>query len=56
MNNVSLETKRRYYAKVRRSNYQASMALEGITFDSHAPKVNKADVLAEYRKPLAREN
>ncbi len=50
MNNVSLETKRRYYAKVRRSNYQASMALEGITVDSHAPKASKADVMAKYQK------
>lgn len=50
MNNVSLETKRRYYAKVRRSNYQASMALEGITVDSQAPKVSKADVMAKYQK------
>ena len=50
MNNVSLETKRRYYTKVQSSNYQASVALEGITVDSQAPKASKADVLVKYQK------
>ena len=50
MKNVSLETKRRYYAKVRRSNYQASMVLEGIAVDFQAPKASKADVLAKHQK------
>lgn len=50
MNNVSLEAKRRYYAQVRRLNYQASMALEGIIVDSQASKTNKTDVLVKYTK------
>ncbi|WP_447553648.1 YhfG family protein [Vreelandella sp. EE22] len=54
MNNVSMETKRRYQAKVRRSNYQASMALEGIAVDPLATKAKKADVLAKYTKQKAR--
>ncbi|PRY66553.1 uncharacterized protein DUF2559 [Vreelandella songnenensis] len=54
MNSVSMETKRRYHAKVRRSNYQASMALEGINVDPQAPKADKADVLAKYTKYKAR--
>lgn len=54
MNNVSMETKRRYHVKARRANYQASMALEGITVDPQAPKANKADVLAKYTKPKTR--
>ncbi|WP_447926601.1 YhfG family protein [Vreelandella sp. EE27] len=54
MNNVSMETKRRYQAKARRSNYQASMELEGITVDYQARKANKAEVLAKYGKHKAR--
>ncbi|MFG6667051.1 YhfG family protein [Halomonas sp. HNIBRBA4712] len=54
MNNATLETKRRYHAKARRSNYLASMALEGISVDSRAPKANKAEVLSKYTRYKAR--
>lgn len=54
MNNVTLETKRRYHAKARRSNYQASMALEGISVDVQAPKANKAEILSKYTKNKSR--
>jgi hypothetical protein len=50
MNKVSVEAKRRYYATVRRANYQASMALEGIQVDTQAPRASKAAVLAKYQK------
>lgn len=50
---VSLETKKAYYAKTRRSNYEASLRLEGFDTtpeDAERPLPTRKAVLDSYRK------
>ncbi|WNL43242.1 DUF2559 family protein [Halomonas sp. PAMB 3264] len=54
MQTLSWETKRRYNAEVRRTNYQSSMALEGIAVDPRTSRLTKADVIAKYTKTQKR--
>lgn len=52
---VSLQAKQAYYAKVRRSNYEASLRLEGFAVDPSAatkPVASRAAVIQAYRKQV----
>jgi len=52
MSNLSLQTKKAYYAKVRQSNYAASLRLEGIdvaTADADRKPPSREAVLRAYR-------
>ncbi|WP_186309304.1 YhfG family protein [Pseudomonas oryzihabitans] len=53
MPQASLDTKRRYYARIRQANYAASLKLEGIELKSDAPEAfeqDKQTLLAHYRR------
>ncbi len=51
--NSSLETKKAFVAKNRRSNYRASLRLEGIETPSSSPMEpeSKAAIIARYQVP-----
>lgn len=52
MSNVSLQTKKAYYAKVRQSNYAASLRLEGfdvVPADADRKLSSREAVLRAYR-------
>ncbi|MGS1107788.1 YhfG family protein [Achromobacter anxifer] len=54
MKNTSLQAKLDYWAKVRRSNYAASMRLEGYPVtpaDAKRELPSRESVLRAYRKP-----
>ncbi|UFH48298.1 YhfG family protein [Pseudomonas sp. KNUC1026] len=54
---TSLETKRAYFAKVRRANYAASLRLEGFNVpqgDEEKPVPTREQVLQRYRTDNAR--
>lgn len=49
MPDVSLHTKRTYFAKVKRANYKASMRLEGIQNAKSDAKATRESILARYK-------
>lgn len=50
MPDVSLKTKRAYFAKVKRANYKASMRLEGFPPPESDVMVTKEAILAKYHR------
>ncbi|TFH86945.1 DUF2559 family protein [Billgrantia azerbaijanica] len=50
MPDVSLKTKRAYFAKVKRANYKASMHLEGLSTPEPDAKATKEALLAKYHR------
>ena len=53
MSQPSLDTKRRYYIRMRQANYAASLKLEGFDLKSDVPETlgqDKQALLAHYRR------